>query len=83
METAVLDDLMKAIEKERKGLRMNHRTFSDFLGIDPSYWHRIRTGERPLNLSILTLFMQKLPGVTPEITIYIMRQGNDDTIQKG
>lgn len=39
--------------------------------------HRIRNGERSLTLNILTIFMQKLPEVIPEVTYYIMRRGND------
>lgn len=76
------DELIKAIEAERIRRRLDHRAFSALLGIHESYWHRIRTGERPLNLNTLQIFMQKLPEVTPEVTIYFMRQGNDHTIQK-
>jgi len=37
----------------------------------------LKTGNRQPNLNILTLLMQKLPQVTPEVTIFIMRQKND------
>ena len=70
-------DLINALERERRRRQLNHRAFSTLLGIHESYWHRIRTGERSLNLNTLQIFMQKLPEVTPEVTIYIMRQGND------
>lgn len=70
-------ELINVLEAERIRRKLNHHAFSTLLGIHESYWHRIRTGERPLNLNLLTIFMQKLPEVTPEVTIYIMRQGND------
>ena len=59
----------------RRGL--DHKGFSTLLGIHDSYWHRIRTGERSPTLTILTLIMQKFPELAPEVTKYIMRQGND------
>lgn len=69
--------LIKAVEEERTRRGMDHRTFSTLLGIHESYWHRLRTGERTINLKVLTILRQKLPEVTPEVTIFIMRQGND------
>ena len=69
--------LINVLEGERKRRQLTHKAFSDLLGIHESYWHRIRTGKRSVNLNILTLFMQKLPEITPEVTIYIVRQGND------
>ena len=74
--------LLDTINGERLKLKMSHRAFSKFLGIDPAYWHRIRHGNRALTLKILTLFMQKLPQVTPEVTIFIMRQKNDGDAPK-
>lgn len=74
--------LIKAVEEQRTKRRLDHRAFSALLGIHESYWHRIRTGERSPNLNILTIFMQKLPEVTTGVTIYIMQQSNNDTIQK-
>lgn len=76
MQTAT-KELINVLEGERIRRRLNHHGFSTLLGISDTYWHRIRHGERTLNLNMLTLFMQKLPEITPEVTIYIMRQGND------
>jgi len=75
--------LIESLDRERQKRQLSHRQFSFLLGIDPAYWHRIRNGERPMTLSLLTLFMQKLPKVTPEVTYYIMRQGNDADNKKG
>ncbi len=74
--------LINVLEGERIRRQLDHRAFSTLLGIHESYWHRIRTGERPLNLNILTILMQKLPDVTPEVIVYIMRQGNDGEAEK-
>lgn len=82
META-RTNLINAVERERIKLQMSDRKFSNHvLGISPSYWCLIKKGTRSLTLNILTNFMQKLPGVTPEVTFYIMRQGNDGGREK-
>jgi len=70
--------LMEAVERERQRLKMSQRAFSQFLGIDPAHWHRIRAGERPLTLYVLTAFMQKLPELTPEVTAFIVAQGDNN-----
>lgn len=72
----IVSDLIKAVEEERIKRKLDHKAFSVLLGIDESYWHRIRTGERPLNLNILQIFMQKLPDITPEVTNFVVSQGN-------
>jgi hypothetical protein len=72
-----MTELVQAMEEERVRRGLDHRGFSTLLGIHESYWHRLRTGERPFNLNVLTLLMQKLPDITPAVTEYIMRQGND------
>ena len=69
--------LIRVIEKERKRRRLSQVAFSRLLGISESYYSMLKTGDRKPNLNILTLLMQNLPEVTPEVTIYIMRQGND------
>jgi len=70
-------DLIATLEAERIRHKLDHRAFSTLLGIHESYWHRLRTGERAFTLNVLTLLMHKLPRVTPAVTIFIMRQGND------
>lgn len=70
-------DLIAALETERERRGLNHHAFSTLLGIHDSYWHRLRTGERAFNLNTLTLVMQNLPGVTPEVTDYIVQQGQN------
>jgi hypothetical protein len=37
----------------------------------------IRKGTRALTPNLAVSFMQKLPEITPEVTTFIMRQGND------
>jgi len=69
--------LINAIEAERAKLKLNQYEFSDFLGITESLYSMLKTGSRQPSLKVLSIFMQKLPEITPEVTIYIMRQGND------
>lgn len=73
---ATTKNLIEALDEERIKRNLSHRQFSFMLGIDPGYWHRIRTGERPLNLNTLQIFMHKLPEVTPEVTNFVVSQGN-------
>lgn len=73
----ITSSLIESLDRERQRRQLSHRQFSFLLGIDPAYWHRVRTGERPITLNLLTIFMQKLPSVTPEVTHYFMRQGNN------
>lgn len=76
-------ELIEAVDRERIKREMSDRYFSrNVLGISPSYWCRLKNGERAITLDILRLFMQKLPEVTPEVTIYIMRQGNNGNISE-
>jgi len=70
-------ELIKVIDNERIRRNLDHRAFSALLGIHESYWHRLRTGERAFTLNVLTILMHKLPRVTPAVTTYILRQGND------
>jgi len=70
-------NLIEAIEEERISRRMDQGEFSEFLGISESYYSMIKSGTRRFNLNILILLMQKLPAITPGITIFITRQGND------
>jgi len=77
MEAARIN-LINAVRREQVELRMSDRKFSkQILGISPSYYCLLKSDKRPLTLNLLTIFMQKLPQVTPEVTIFIMRQGND------
>jgi len=74
--------LINAIEAERAKLKLNQYEFSDFLGITESLYSMLKTGSRQPSLKVLSIFMQKLPEITPEVTIYIMRQGNDGEFSK-
>ena len=77
METSTLN-LINAVDRERERRRMSDRKFSmQVLGISPPYWCLLKAGKRPPTLSFLTILMQKLPEITPEVTNFIMRQGND------
>lgn len=77
MEATTLS-LIEAVDRERIKRRMSDRKFSiEVLGISPSYLCRLKNGERAITLEVLWIFMQKLPEITPEVTYYIMRQGND------
>jgi len=76
-------DLITALETERERRGLDHRAFSTLLGIHESYWHRLRTGERAFNLNTLTLVMQNLPGITPEVTAFIVGQGDNDGRREG
>ena len=83
MEATTLS-LIKAVEAERLKRQMSDRRFSrEVLGISPSYYCLLKSGKRTLTLDVLQIFMQKLPKVTPEVTIYFMRQGNDADNKKG
>lgn len=82
METAATD-LIEAVDRERTKHQMSDRKFSiQVLGISPAYWCRLKSGERAITLNILRLLMQKLPEVTPAVTIFVMRQGNNGNISK-
>ena len=62
---------------------MSDRKFSkQVLGISPSYYCLLKSGKRPLTLNLLTIFMQKLPQVTPQVTVFFMDQGADGANQK-
>lgn len=75
--------LIEAVERERIKRQMSDRKFSmQVLGISPSYWCRLKNGERAVTLDVLRIFTQKLPELTPEVTIFIMGQRNDDNNQK-
>lgn len=81
METATLN-LIEAVDRERIKRQMSLRCFSrEVLGISPAYYCLIKQGKRRITLDVLQVLMQKLPEITPEVTIFIMRQGNDG--QKG
>ena len=82
MQTA-RDNLINALQQEQNGLQMSDRKFSmQVLGISPSYYCLLKSGKRPLTLNLLTIFMQKLPRLTPEVTVFVMRQGGDGENQK-
>ena len=82
META-RDNLINAVQQEQDGLRMSDRKFSmQVLGISPSYYCLLKSGKRPLTLNLLTIFMQKLPRVTPQVTVFFMDQGGDGKNRK-
>ena len=86
LATTALEDLIKALEEQRKKRQLDHSQFSKLLGMSASYWSMILNGERKPNRNILAKFIQNLPEVTSEAIIYdlyTLRQGNDDTIQKG
>jgi len=71
------DDLLVAIEEERIRLKMDQRAFSSFLGISESYYSMLKSGDRKPSLQILSIFMQKLPRFTPEITVFIKHLRDD------
>ena len=74
METK--NPIIEAVERERTRRNLSHRALSVFLGIDPAYWHRIRTGERPLNLHTLQILVQKLPEIAPQVANFVLNQDN-------
>ena len=77
------DNLITAVASEQDKLRMSDRKFSmQVLGISPSYYCLLKSGKRPLTLNLLTIFMQKLPRLAPEVTVFVMRQGGDGENQK-
>lgn len=77
MQKVDIADLIVALEHERMRRGLNHKGFSTLLKISESYWSMIRKGTRTLTPNLAVSFMQKLPELTPEVTIFIMRQGND------
>lgn len=70
-------DLINAMEAERTRRNLDHKGFSTLLKISESYWSMIRKGTRTLTPNLAVSFMQNLPEITPAVTIFIMRQGND------
>lgn len=77
MEKATLN-LIEAIDRERTKRKLSDRKFSNqVLGISHSYLSLIKAGKRPLTPNLAVLFMQKLPEITPEVTSFIMSQGDD------
>ena len=80
--TAALNGLIRALDDQRIKRQLNHHDFSVFLGISESYWSMIRNGKRNLTPNLAVMFMQKLPELTPAVTTFIMRQGNDGDNQK-
>lgn len=82
METARAN-LLQAVDRERRKRKMSDREFSkQVLGISHSYLSLLRAGKRRLTPNLAVLFMQKLPEIAPEVTIFVMRQGNDGNIPK-
>ena len=76
-------NLITAVEAERMKRQMSDRRFSrEVLGISPSYYCLLKSGKRAITLDVLQIFMQKLPEVTPEVTIYFMHRGNDGDNEK-
>jgi len=77
METATTN-LIEAIDRERTKRKLSDRKFSNqVLGISHSYLSLLKAGKRPLTPNLAVLFMQKLPEIAPEVTIFIMSQRND------
>lgn len=76
METTT-NDLLQVLEAERTKLMLNQGEFSNFLGISESYYSMLKTGDRRPTLNFLTLVMQKLPHLTPEVTIFMIRRRNN------
>jgi len=71
-------NLIQAMDEQCKRRRMSDRKFSiQVLGISPAYWCLLKSGTRRLSPNLAVLFMQKLPEVTPEVTIFFMSQGDD------
>jgi len=78
METGA-NKLIQAIEKERTKRRMSDGEFSiKVLGISPSYLCLIKAGKRPIKPNLAVHFMRKLPELTPEVTAFILGQGNNN-----
>jgi len=81
--------LIKAVESELARRQMDYKAFKSVVGIHESTWSRIRNGKRPPSFNVLTLLKQRLPKVSKYVEDYMnhraipVRQGNDDTIQKG
>lgn len=76
-------NLITAVDKERVKRQMSDRKFSiEVLGISPSYYCLLKKGERRITLEILNIFKEKLPEITPEVTIFFMSQGNDGKNKK-
>ena len=77
MHTATTN-LINMVDQERVKRELSDRQFSlRILGISPAYWCLLKAGKRPPTLTLLSLIMQKFPELAPEVTKYIMRQGND------
>jgi len=71
-------NLIEAVDKERTKRQMSDRKFSkQVLGISPSYWCLLKAGKRTPSLSLLTLLMHKLPETTPEVSNFVVSQGNN------
>ena len=82
METAT-SNLIEAIDRQRIKRQMSLRRFSrEVLGISPAYYCLIKQGKRRITLDVLQIIMQKLPEVTPAVTIFIMSQGDDGKNKK-
>ena len=77
--------MLQAVDRERTKRQMSDREFSkQILGISHSYLSLLKAGKRRLTPNLAVLFMQKLPEITPEVTTYIMSQGdNHETTQGG
>jgi len=76
-------NLITAVDKERVKRNMSDRKFSiEVLGISPSYYCLLKAGKRRLAPNLAVFFMQKLPEITPEVTIFFMSQGNDGKNKK-
>ena len=77
MQKVDIADLIVALEQERVRRGLDHKGFSTLLKISESYWSMIRKGTRTLTPNLAVSFMQQLPEITPAVTTFIMRQGND------
>ena len=82
MQKIDIADLIVALEQERMRRGLDHKGFSTLLKISESYWSMIRKGTRTLTPNLAVSFMQQLPELTPAVTLFIMRQGQDGQRQK-
>lgn len=75
--------LIEAVDRQRTKRQMSDRKFSiDVLDISPAYYCLLKRGRRRITLNILNIFKEKLPEVTPEVTIFFMSQGGDGKNKK-
>lgn len=69
-----MDELIKAIEDKQKERGLNDADLSRLLDIDPSYWCRVKQGERPIGQKMLNAVLREFPTLQDAVIKYMSQK---------